>query len=230
VAKFARIAGLGVGRRRVVSHRLVEVPADRLRRWTAGFEERHGAVVVDPQAEHVGLRADDGSLAELEVPWPPWPVPSSGDTALVVGVLVRHTLRSRTLGLLLVRRGGWAVGTCRDGQLLTHKAGSRYVQSRTAAGGWSQQRYARRRSGQADALAGAVVESCAERLVPGDLDGLVVGGDRQLVRAVLDDRRLVALAALPRSPLLEVPDPKGAVLEQVARRTLAVRVRLTERD
>jgi hypothetical protein len=215
-----------------MSHRLVEVSADRLRRWTAGFEERHGAVVLDADADadHVELRADDGAVAQLEVPWPPWPVPTSGDTALVVGALVRHALRSRTLGLLLVRRGGWAVGTCRDGQLLTHKVGSRYVQSRTAAGGWSQQRYARRRSGQADALAGAVIEACADRLVPADLDGLVVGGDRQLVRAVLDDRRLAALAALPRSPRLEVPDPKGSVLEQTARRTLAVRVRLTEPD
>ncbi|HET8613926.1 MAG TPA: acVLRF1 family peptidyl-tRNA hydrolase [Actinomycetales bacterium] len=211
-----------------MSHRLVEVPADRLERWVIGFGERHGAVAARPGLERVRLQAADGALAELEVPWRPWPVPSSADTSLVVRVLVRHVLRSRTLGLLLVRRGGWAVGTCRDGQVLTHKAGSRYVQSRTAAGGWSQQRYARRRTGQADALAGSVVEASLDRLRADGLDGLVVGGDRQLVRVVLDDRRLAALAALPRSPLLEVPDPKGAVLAQVARRTLAIRVRITD--
>lgn len=206
----------------------MEVPAERLRRWASGFEERHGTVAVDLAPDHVRLRADDGTLAELEVPWPPWSVPPSTDLGLVVGVLARHAQRSRTLGLLLVRRGGWAAGTCRDGRLLSHKSGSRYVQSRTAAGGWSQQRYARRRSGQADALVAAVVDAVAERLTPDELDGLVMGGDRQLVRAVLDHKRLAALAQLPRSPLLEVPDPKAAVLEQVAGRTLAVRVRLTE--
>ncbi len=211
-----------------MTHRLVEVPAHRLVRWVSGFEERHGTVAVQARPEQVRLTADDGSLADLEVPWPPWPVPPSGNLELVVGVLARHVARPRTLGLLLVRRGGWAIGTCREGRLLSHKTGSRYVQSRTAAGGWSQQRYARRRSGQADALVGTVVDAALDRLPPGELDGLVVGGDRQLVRAVLDDRRLAALAQLPRSPLLEVPDPKAAVLEEAARRALAVRVRLTD--
>jgi hypothetical protein len=213
-----------------MSHRMVEVQADRLRRWASGFEERHGTVAVRVGPEQVRLTADDGSVAELEVPWPPWPVPPSTDAGLVVGVLTRHVERPRRLGLLLVRRGGWAVGTCRDGRLLSHKTGTRYVQARTAAGGWSQQRYARRRSGQADALVGALVDAVADRLQPAELDGLVVGGDRQLVRAVLDDKRLDALSRLPRSPLLEIPDPKAAVLERAARRTLAVRVRLTEPD
>ena len=120
------------------------------------------------------------------------------------------------------------MGTCRDGTLLTHKTGSRYVQSRTAAGGWSQQRFARRRSGQADALVGVVAQAAVDRLRAPDLDGLVVGGDRQLARAVLDDRRLVDVAALPRSPVLEVPDPRAAVLEEAARRSAAVRVRITD--
>ena len=39
-----------------------------------------------------------------------------------------------------------------SGGRLTSKVGSRYVQSRTAAGGWSQQRFARRREGQAKEL------------------------------------------------------------------------------
>jgi hypothetical protein len=209
-------------------HRLLEVAPERLVRWFDGFVQRHGTVAAESSAESLRLRADDGALAELEVPWPPWSVPASGDLGAVTGALARHAARPRTLGLLLVRRGGWAVGTCRDGTLLTHKAGSRYVQSRTAAGGWSQQRFARRRSGQADALVGAVAEATSERLRAADLDGLVVGGDRQLARAVLEDRRLAGLAALPRSPLLEIPDPRATVLEEAARRAVAVRVRITD--
>ena len=207
---------------------MVEVGADRLVRWAAGFEERHGTVTVQVGPESVRLTGDDGALAELEVPWPPWSAPPSASADLVLGAFARHVRRPRTLGLLLVRRGGWAVGTCRDGTVLTHKSGTRYVQSRTAAGGWSQQRYARRRTGQAGVLVGAVVDAASDRLDARGLDGLVVGGDRQLVRAVLDDRRLADVAALPRSPLLEVPDPRAAVLEQVARRSLAVRVRVTD--
>jgi hypothetical protein len=211
-----------------MTHRLLEVAPERLVRWVDGFVARHGSVAVEPSPQSVRLQADDGALAELEVPWPPWSVPPSGDVGLIAGTLARHASRPRTLGLLLVRRGGWAVGTCRDGTLLSHKAGTRYVQSRTAAGGWSQQRFARRRSGQADALVGAVADATSERLRAADLDGLVVGGDRQLTRAVLEDRRLADVAALPRSPLLEIPDPRATVLGEAARRAVAVRVRLTD--
>jgi hypothetical protein len=211
-----------------MSHRMVEVAPDRLVRWVEGFAQRHGLVAAESSPQSLRLSADDGALAELEVPWPPWSVPPSGDVGRIAAALARHASRPRTLGLLLVRRGGWAVGTCRDGTLLTHKTGSRYVQSRTAAGGWSQQRFARRRSGQADALVGVVAQAAVDRLRAADLDGLVVGGDRQLVRTVLGDRRLAAVAELRRSPVLEVPDPRSAVLEEAARRSLAVRVRITE--
>jgi len=211
-----------------MTHRMLEMAPERLVRWVEGFAARHGSVALETSPQSVRLQADDGALAELEVPWPPWSVPPSGDVGLIAGTLARHASRPRTLGLLLVRRGGWAVGTCRDGTLLSHKAGSRYVQSRTAAGGWSQQRFARRRSGQADALVGAVADATSERLRAADLDGLVVGGDRQLTRAVLEDRRLADVAALPRSPLLEIPDPRATVLGEAARRAVAVRVRLTD--
>ncbi|WP_397333787.1 Vms1/Ankzf1 family peptidyl-tRNA hydrolase [Ornithinimicrobium sp. INDO-MA30-4] len=64
-------------------------------------------------------------------------------------------------GLVLVRRGGYTVGVVENAALVRHYAGTRYVQSRTAAGGWSQQRYARRRGNQADALVNAVADRAA---------------------------------------------------------------------
>jgi hypothetical protein len=204
-----------------------------------GFVTRHGttrATVLADGAEvprktpcdGVRLVADDGATAVLTVPWPPLAPPPTSDPSFVAGVVARHAARPRTVGLLLVRRGGWAVGTARDGRLLVHKTGSRYVQSRTAAGGWSQQRYARRRGNQADALVSAVVEAAATRLDAGSLDGLVPGGDRGLVDAVLADPALAAVAALPRGPLLDVPDPKAVVLEAAAARARAVRVLLDQ--
>ena len=185
-------------------------------------------MVGSPGPDVVRLAAEDGASAVLSVPWPPFAAPPTSDPSFVAGVLARHAARPRTIGLLLVRRGGWAVGTARDGRLLLHKTGSRYVQARTAAGGWSQQRYARRRGNQADALVQAVVEATAARLDAGSLDGLVGGGDRALVDTVLADPALAAVAALPRGPLLDVPDPKAAVLEAAAERVRAVRVLLDQ--
>ncbi|GAB3675562.1 acVLRF1 family peptidyl-tRNA hydrolase [Angustibacter aerolatus] len=197
-------------------------------RWVDGFVERHGDTTADVGAEAVLLQAADTATVRLEVPWPPFSPPPTRDPSFVAGVLARHALRPRTVGLLLVRRGGFALGTARDGELLVHKTGTRYVQSRTAAGGWSQQRYARRRGNQADALVEAVVDAVAQRLDARELDGLVPGGDGSLVDAVLADPRLRALAALPRGPLLAVADPRLDVLTEAATRTLAVRIQLTQ--
>lgn len=132
------------------------------------------------------------------------------------------------IGLVLIRRGGYAVGLARGGALEASKAGRRHVQSRTAAGGWSQQRFARRRENQADALVDAVVGH-VERLIVrgagGIPDALVTGGDRKLVAAVLADPRCRALAELPRRELPDLPDPDAKVLAEAQRRGRAVWVR-----
>jgi hypothetical protein len=107
---------------------------------------------------------------------------------------------------------------------------SYYVQGRTAAGGWSQQRFARRRANQAQAAATAAADLATRVLLPaaGRLAALVTGGDRKAVDAVLDDRRLAPLAALRSPRLLDVPEPRHAVLVEAARRARSVRIRLLE--
>ncbi|MGL4178000.1 MAG: acVLRF1 family peptidyl-tRNA hydrolase [Dermatophilaceae bacterium] len=143
------------------------------------------------------------------------------------------------LGLLLVRRGGYAVGLARAGSLVAHKVGSRYVQSRTAAGGWSQQRFARRRANQADELVGAAADVAVRILlsevssssgsgVADDVHGLVLGGDRTLVAAVLEDRRLAVIRDLPARELYDLPDPRLDVLRTALVRSRAVRVTIEE--
>ena len=180
-----------------------------------------------PDDGHVRLTAADGAVAELEIPWPPLSLPVIKH---FVPLLAAHAAAPRTAALVLVRRGGYGAGVARAGQLLTHAVGTRYVQGRTAAGGWSQQRFARRRSGQAAALAGSATDAVLKVLAASSarLDVLVVGGDRGLVDEVLSDPRLSSLARLPRSPLLAVRDPRLVVLREVAERCRAVRVRLTE--
>ena len=52
-------------------------------------------------------------------------------------------------GVLLVRKGGFAVARLAAERLVESKVGQRHVQGRTKAGGQSQQRFARRRDNQA---------------------------------------------------------------------------------
>ena len=132
------------------------------------------------------------------------------------------------MALILVRRGGYAVGLGQGSELIAHKVGTRYVQSRTAAGGWSQQRFARRRQNQAHGLVGSVIEHSLRVVLSLPSDALVVGGDKGLVRDVLADARLSGLVGLPRRELFDLPDPKLVVLQRALRRGRAVIITLCE--
>ena len=132
------------------------------------------------------------------------------------------------LAVLLVRRGGYAVGVAEAGRLTAHKVGTRYVQSRTAAGGWSQQRFARRRANQADELVGAAAEHAVRLLTGIRAQGLVLGGDRALAAVLLEDPRLAGIRDLPRREVYELPDPRLSVLEDAVTRGRAVRVTIEE--
>jgi peptide subunit release factor 1 (eRF1) len=107
-------------------------------------------------------------------------------------------------GVLLVRKGGFAVARLAGQDLVEHKIGQRHVQGRTKAGGQSQQRFARRRDNQARAAYEAAAEHAA-RILAGSLDALVTGGDQAAVDAVLTDARLADAAA--RRTTRWLPDP-----------------------
>lgn len=130
------------------------------------------------------------------------------------------------LAVLLVRRGGYAVGLVDETGLVAHKVGTRHVQSRTAAGGWSQQRFARRRANQADALVAAVGEHLSRVCDTAGVTPLALarGGDRTLVAEVLDDPRLRRLAELPSRDYPELPDPRRTVLDDVVARATAYEI------
>ncbi len=142
------------------------------------------------------------------------------------------------LGVVLVRRGGYAVGLASGGTFSASKVGTRHVQSRTAAGGWSQQRFARRRGNQADALVDAVVGH-ARRILLGDDESPPAGADG--IPRVWSSgetapscgrcsrrRRCARWPACPLRELYDLPDPKRDVLETALRRGRAVRIELTE--
>jgi hypothetical protein len=195
--------------------------------WVNGFAERHGVVTWSSPESSVALSlsAADGAIAVLEPS-----VAVAGTRPVAVDELAGWAVAPTRVALVLVRRGGYAVGLGRGTDLIAHKVGTRYVQSRTAAGGWSQQRFARRRHNQADALVGSVIEHTMRIVLAEPSEALVVGGDKALIRDVLADARLARLAELPRRELFDLPDPKLAVLQQALRRGRAVRINLTEPD
>ncbi|MGH3095707.1 MAG: acVLRF1 family peptidyl-tRNA hydrolase [Streptosporangiales bacterium] len=206
--------------------RTVDVPPERLPRWLDRFSERHGAVDSAPGPDTVELTAADGARVVATVPFPPLAVRAD----LPYAGLVEHARATRRVGVLLVRRGGYAAGVFEGDRLTSSKVGSRYVQGGTKAGGWSQQRFARRREQQASKAFAAAADVAVRILVPaaGDLDALVCGGDRRAVDTVLADRRLAGLVPLVVSPLYPVPDPRQRVLDGMPARFRATRLTVTD--
>jgi len=192
-------------------------------RWVDNFAERHGSFDPERGPEGLMLRAADGATALL-MPPPGAPVPGS------MRELVAEVLAKRRVGLLLARKANVAVGVADGAELLTSKVDSSYVQSRTAAGGWSQHRYARRRDNQAKAAAGDAADLAVRLLLPaaapaaGGLAAVVTGGDRRTVDTILADPRLAALVPLVSPRFLDVPDPKLDVLKVAATRARAVEI------
>jgi hypothetical protein len=205
------------------SARRIEVDPARIVGWVNGFAERHGPLTWLSLEGSVALSAADGATAVLE---PFAPGAPSGPGA--VDGLAGWAAPPNRLALILVRRGGYAVGVGQGSELVAHKVGTRYVQSRTAAGGWSQHRFARRRDNQADALVGSVIEHTRRVVLGSPSDALLVGGDKTLVRDVLADPRLAQLTVLSRRELFDLPDPRLVVLKQALRRARAVRITLSQ--
>ena len=201
----------------------MDVPAERLPGWLARFAERHGELVfsMSQDGQSVELEAPDGAAANVEVPYPPLP-----PGARLPADLVAHVGMDRTVGVLLVRRGGYAVGRFVGRRLAESKVGSSYVQGRTKAGGWSQQRFARRRANQARGAYEDAADVAARLLLPrvADLAALVTGGDKAGLRQVLADPRLEPLRPLALPRVLSVPDPRLAVLSATPDQFLAVRI------
>jgi hypothetical protein len=207
----------------VDSERLVRVSPERLRGWVDGFAERHGGFEATLSSDEVTLAGADGARAVVGVPFLPWT--AVGEP---VEALVAHVTRNRRIGALLVRKGGYAVGRFAGVQLLASKVDSTYVQGRTKAGGWSQQRFARRRDNQSAKAYAETAGVAARLLAPhaADLDAVVGGGDKAAVLAVLADPRLAALRPLLQPRIHPVPDPRLRVLEAFPEQFRAVEITL----
>jgi Actinobacteria/chloroflexi VLRF1 release factor len=216
------------------------------------------ALTVAVGDDHVSFTAQDGAVAQCYPPFPPATgitalleevtpparlddpaVPPAGldDPAAIAEALAAHARKPRTVGVLLVRLGGYAAGvfTGYPPVLGAAKVGSRLVHGRSAAGGWSQHRFARRREKQVNEALSAAADAAV--LIFGGakpqpkaarLDAVVLGGDRRAVADLRGDPRLAPYFGLATERFLTVPDPKRAVLLEAAKQFTAVRIWLTE--
>jgi hypothetical protein len=197
----------------------VDVAPERLPRWLENFAARHGAY----DEEGLIVTAADGASAEMR--------PPPGAVAVsTVAELIEEAGRPRRLGLLLARKGAVAVGIADGAELIASKVDTHYVQGRTAAGGWSQQRFARRRDNQARAAAADGAGIAGRILLPEvrTIAALVAGGDRSAVEAILAAPQLAPVAALRSGRLLDVPEPRHAVLVSAVAAARAVPILVHE--
>ncbi|SDY39155.1 hypothetical protein SAMN05421504_105404 [Amycolatopsis xylanica] len=197
---------------------------DRLDGWFARFARRNSGVTsTEVRPTEVIVRGGNGTTAEVAVPFPPLSV-SGVFEGLRVDALAEHLAVPRTVGLLLVRLGGHSLGLARAGSIVLSRTDRHLVHGRSAAGGWSQQRFARRREGQARQALRAAADDAYEVLVPrlSEMDGLVLGGDRRALDELREDRRLAPLFALAESRVLDIPEPRRTVLDDAAEWVLGV--------
>jgi len=195
-------------------------------RWFENFQARHGTADFHVAQGCLRAAAADGAVAVAGLPF--------GHE--YDGAPDQHSFASAGLapvrwGILLVRKGGFAIACLQGSESLASKVGQRHVQGRTKAGGQSQQRFARRRDNQARQAYEAAAGHAHRILVleaTNRIEALVCGGDRSAVEAVLSDPRLEHLTVVRTDPWLDVPDPRRGVLDQAALDGRSARITVTD--
>jgi Actinobacteria/chloroflexi VLRF1 release factor len=202
-----------------------ELPPARLERWLDRWAAAHAPVTSTEIGADEVLFAGVERVA-CEPPFPPLAAEVRGSrNGFDPAPLLDHVRRERTVGVLLVRLGGHAAGVLEGDRLVDSKVGSRLVHGRHRKGGSSSGRFARRREGQARVALEQAAEVAARVLLDRELDAVVLGGDRRALETVLADPRLRPLRPLAAERVLDVPDPRLAVLRAMPDRFLATIVR-----
>ncbi len=225
--------------------RTVIIAPARLQPWIDNFRARHGSASASLLPDSVRLIGADGAEATITVPFPPLDpvtlkVPGTTVHAVASGqdindpsadavqALIQHVAHPHRVGAVLVRKGGFGVAIFIGDRLEVSKVGSAYVQGKTKAGGWSQQRYARRRDNQSKRAYAEAADEATRILLPriDDLEAVVTGGDKPAISAVFADPRLADLRGLLLPQMYAVADPRLRVLQAFPEQFLAVRIQL----
>jgi Actinobacteria/chloroflexi VLRF1 release factor len=205
-----------------------DLPPERLGRWLERWAEANGPVARTELAPG-RVTFHGATRLECDPPFPPLAVTGVRE-GFDPGPLLEHAGRERVVGVILARLGGHAAGVFAGRRLVDSKVGSRNVHGRHRAGGSSQRRFERRRGEQARVALEAAADVAVRVLLPhrGDLEAVVLGGDRRALAEVLEDPRLRPLAPLVTERVLDVPDPRLKVLRSTPDLFRATVIRLPD--
>lgn len=193
------------------------VASTRLDRWALNFLTRHGATAMNVADGALVGFAQDGSYFEARLPFG-----RGYDGPARTEDFVAACAPPAEWGIVLVRKGGFAVARVNGERIVESKVGQRHVQGRTKAGGWSQQRFARRRANQAE-VAYEAAAGHAERIV-GVAPVVVTGGDHAGVDRVVE---LCGYADRVVVHLPDVGEPRRGVFENAVVDACSVRMSVT---
>jgi hypothetical protein len=153
---------------------------------------------------------------------PPFPVTEKS---------VRHSLDIEPLrsalnheflvGLMLIRLGSYAIGVCHGEKLVSSKVGTGLVHGRHRQGGSSAHRFERHRDKQIEYFLTRVCQHAREQFEPyvKSLDYLVYGGAWTTILLLQKQCPLLGKLETPTlPPLLDIPEPRQAVLETALNR------------
>ena len=220
-------AGTSKGRPASGGGRIVEVEPERLPKWVANFAARNGGI-ANHHAEGDAWTIESNEGTSASVVWTladglPADWLLDDDPVKAAEHLRDYALEPRIIAVLLARKSAYSVGIIKDGRIAASKTDTAYVQGKTKAGGQSQQRFARRREGQAKAAEKRAREAVFAVLGNAEYDALVTAGP---VEGILEDPRLTKLRAAVHFG--DIAEPKQALLTQTAYRAIGFEVRIAD--
>ncbi len=137
------------------------------------------------------------------------------------------------IGIVLVRLGSYAIGTCRGEKLMSAKAGTGLIHGRHRQGGSSAHRFERHRDKQIESFLIRVCGHVREQLEPyaKTMDYIVYGGARTTILMLQKYCPLLGKWDKPTlPPLLDIPEPRQAVLETVVSRIWSSTIYIWTKD
>jgi hypothetical protein len=130
--------------------------------------------------------------------------------------LVDTLRKDHIIALVLVRLGSFGIGVYRGEKRLSSKVGTGLVHGRHRQGGSSAHRFERHRDKQIESFLTRVCRHAREQLEPyvKYLDYIVYGGARTTILLLQKQCPLLGNLRTPAlPPLLDIPEPRQAVLE-----------------
>jgi len=188
---------------------------------------------IDPDLAVLAARSKTGAvlfwgLSQKCLILPPFPITENYFTnGYAIKPLYSLLTHDFIVALILVRLGAYAIGVCQGENIITSKVGTGLVHARHKKGGSSAKRFERHREKQIEYFLDRVCNRVQEKLEPKArmLDYLIYGGARTTIISLqkrcsflsqFDDRTL--------PPLLDIPEPRQAVLETAVKRVWSTTV------